>query len=379
MKVLHLIKTSIGASWAVRQTRELVRLGIEVHVLMPQGPMTENYRTDGVIAHIWDLKNKFSSIKQLRTLVIELRPDIIHSHFVATTLLMRIALRDIKVPRIFQIPGPLHLEHVLWSYLEISLATQQDYWLASCQWVHNKYISHGIEKSRLGLAYYGVDEDSFVKPTHSYHSVPQLRQQLNLKPTDPIIGMVAYFYPPKFYLGHTKGIKGHEDLVAAMAQVRLRFPKAHCVMVGGPWGNSEWYFEKVQRYARQAAPGAITFLGTQNHDYIVNLYQQFDLAVHPSHSENLGGAVESMYAKILTLTTNIGGFVDLIQDGETGYLTEAKKPALLAEKIIYALEHHEEKDLIIANAFNKVTHILNVKDTARSVMQFYTHVLNSCN
>jgi len=34
MRVLHLLKTSIGASWALCQTRELVNQGVEAHVAL---------------------------------------------------------------------------------------------------------------------------------------------------------------------------------------------------------------------------------------------------------------------------------------------------------------------------------------------------------
>ena len=35
MRTLHLLKTSVGARWALLQLRELTRLGIECHVVLP--------------------------------------------------------------------------------------------------------------------------------------------------------------------------------------------------------------------------------------------------------------------------------------------------------------------------------------------------------
>ena len=37
IRALHLLKTSVGATWAVRQMRELVKLGVQVHVAVPPG------------------------------------------------------------------------------------------------------------------------------------------------------------------------------------------------------------------------------------------------------------------------------------------------------------------------------------------------------
>ncbi len=52
MRVLQLLKTSDGVSWALRQMRELVALGVDVHVLMPtDGSLVPLYREAGVVVH----------------------------------------------------------------------------------------------------------------------------------------------------------------------------------------------------------------------------------------------------------------------------------------------------------------------------------------
>ena len=184
--------------------------------------------------------------------------------------------------------------------------------------------------------------------------------------------MVAYFYAPKSYLGQRRGLKGHEDLIDAIAIVKQSHPEIKCIFVGGPWGKSHHYFNQVKDYAQQKAPGSCIFLGLRND--VPLLYPQFDLAVHPSHSENVGGAVESMYAQVATLTSDVGGFPDLVSDGHTGYMVAAKAPAQLAAKIIQAIEQPEEKKRMIANGFHKVTQVMNVQHNAKQVFDFYQHI-----
>jgi len=99
------------------------------------------------------------------------------------------------------------------------------------------------------------------------------------------------------------------------------------------------------------------------------------LAVHPSHSENVGGAVESMYAQVATLTTDVGGFPDLVIDGETGYMVPAKSPEKLAAKIIDAIEQPIKKEKMIAKGLHKVTQVMNVQQNAKQVYDFYSQVL----
>jgi len=377
MKVLHLLKTAVGASWALRQTTELVKLGVEVHLVLPNGPMVEKYQQAGVKVHIFDpslsIKKPWlniSRIKKLRNLVATITPDIVHSHFVATTLLMRLALFSYHVAKIFHVPGPLHLEHTFFRQLDLFSASKHDYWLASCLWTQQKYITCGIEPSRVGLAYYGVNEDDF---TFDNTTNNDLKQLLNMQKEDFLLGMVAYFYAPKMYLGQKRGLKGHEDLIDALVLVFEKYPMAKCVFVGGSWGNSDVYLEKVKQYAKDKVGDKCVFLGYRND--VAKLYPQFDLAVHPSHSENVGGAVESMYAGVATLTTDVGGFPDLVIDGETGYMAKAKDPLSLANKIIAAIENTPQRKLQIENALIKVKQVMNVQDNANQVYEFYQHVL----
>src|SRR5438045_2646632 len=136
-RVLHLLKTAVGATWALRQTRELVRAGIEVHVALPDGPLVARYRAVGCHAHV-------------------------------------------------------------------------------------------------------------VQPAISRGAV---RDELGLRPDRAIVGMVAYLYAPKRYLGQRTGLKGHEDLIEALARVRTRGRDVVGVFVGGAWDGAVAYEQRVRDLA----------------------------------------------------------------------------------------------------------------------------------
>lgn len=123
MKVLHLLKTSQGASWAFRQMRELVKRGVDVQVVLPDcSGSALRYSDAGIQVHVMDLDISLNQaaglpfqIKRFKELVQRIRPDLVHSHFFSTTVLMRLAMRRSPIPRMFQVPGPLHLEHFFFS------------------------------------------------------------------------------------------------------------------------------------------------------------------------------------------------------------------------------------------------------------------------
>lgn len=377
MKVLHLLKTSTGATWALRQLRELVKLGVEVHVALPEGPLVSEYNAVGVKTHILQTAinvkapwKNFALFQQFRQLVRQIEPDIIHSHFVATTLTMRLALgKNHPIKRIFHVPGPLHLEHKLFKNVELLTAGSADYWLASCLWTANAYKRFGIDEKRIGLVYYGVDIADFKIGLSA-----SLHQELGLSPDTQIIGNVAYFYAPKKHLGQNRGLKGHEDLIDAIDIVSRSNKNIVGVFVGGPWAGCQQYMDDVIEYAKNKSYGRYYFLGLRRD--IQQLYGDFTLAVHPSHSENVGGAVESLFCQCPTISSDVGGFPDLVKPNITGWLTPAKNPQALAQVLVSALKDKEERDKLAKQGRELAKQMFDVRNNAQDVVYYYKKLLS---
>ena len=369
-RILHLVKTSVGGTWAYRLMRELVKKGFEIHVAMPLGgPLVEQYKAAGIIVHElnFSLKHLFSNISALRKLVKDLSPDIIHSHFVLTTLLMRLALRKSKIPRIFEVPGPLHLESAFFRKIEIALSQTCDYWVPTCRWSYECYLHHGVDKSHLFLTYYGGDI------SHATYQKGKLRKELGLISDQKIIGMVAFMYAPKKYLGQKRGIKGHEDFIDAMKIVCEKYPDVVGVCVGGAWNGAAKYESHIRQYAKRHCP-SIRFLGTRND--VGELYQDFYMAVHPSHSENLGGAEESLLLNVPTISTRVGGFPDIVIDGKTGVTVPPKEPEKLAEAIMYMLENPSFAKQSAAEGQKLVSQLCDINHTTKEMVDIYHAILS---
>jgi glycosyltransferase involved in cell wall biosynthesis len=377
MRVLHLLKTSVGASWALLQVRELVRLGVDVHVALPAGgAKVGRYAELGATEHL--LQTDFPVRAPWRfpelsarfpALVREITPDIIHSHFVGTTLSMRLSLGRSSVPRVFQVPGPLHLEHPLFRNAELATSSDSDYWIGSCRWTCDRYRRSGIDPSRIFLSYYGTDVD-----TYAPQAPGKLRRELGLGPESRLVGMVAYMYAPKRYLGQRRGLKGHEDLIDAFRICLERDPQARCVIVGGAWNNAAGYEASVRSYAREKCGDRVIFLGTR-HD-VPDIYADLDVAVHPSHSENVGGAVESCLLGVPTIATSVGGFPDLIRDGSTGWLVPPKDPPALADAITAALADASEARRRAEAGQRLARELFDVRSTAAEVAKIYRAILS---
>lgn len=373
MIVLHLLKTSTGASWALRQMRELVQMGVEVHVALPKdGKLILDYQKAGVNIHYieFGIVNIYESSRLLRKIIFDVQPDLIHSHFVLTTLIMRLCLRDIHIPRIFQVPGPLHLENAFFRNLEIGLKQSNDYWVGSCKWTNECYLKSGISYDKVYLSYYGSDIHSFK----SYKRGLLKKEMLGLKDSDILVGIVAYMYAPKKYLGQKRGIKGHEDLIDAISILKEKYPNLYCVCIGGAWDNAVKYESSVKEYAQIKANGRIFFTGSI--DNVNEVYSDLDCVIHPSHSENLGGAAESLMLGVPTISSDVGGFPDIVIDGETGFLVPSKSPESIAISIEKIINQECDIERITRLGIDRTTELMDIKNTSRSVYDIYKKILN---
>ena len=371
--MLHLLKTSTGGSWALRQMRELVKLGVDVHVALPAGgPLIPEYVASGVCVHLgqfdFPVKDpwRFPEVaRRLRGLVGDTEPDLIHSHFVGTTLTMRLGLgRSHSTPRVFQVPGPLHLEHAAFRRMELATSGPADSWIGSCRWTVDRYIRSGVPSSRVFLSYYGTDVTRFDDLDRG-----RLRRELGLGADTPLVGMVAFMYRPKRYLGQRRGLKGHEDLIDAVALCRGRGSRLRCVFVGGAWGGAVDYENRVRAYAAARCPEGVVFLGTR--DDAVDLLAGLDVIAVPSHSENVGGAVEALLARVPTVATAVGGLPDLVEDGDTGWLVPPRNPVRLAEAIMEALSNPGLARDRAARGRERASALFDCRTTAREILNIY--------
>ena len=376
-RVLHVVKTSVGATWVWRQVRELVRLGVDVHVaLPPHGPMIPRYEEVGATVHPLDVNFPMRRpyrlslvLRGLRELVGRVRPDILHLHNVGVALTARLALRNSGPPRVFQVPGPLHLEHGFFRHAELATASPRDYWLASCKYTRRLYLAAGVPDERVGTSYYGTDIENYSRTEPG-----TLRSELGLPADAPVVGMVAYMYAPKRYLGQTRGLKGHEDLIDAVRLAQREREDLRVVFVGGAWDGATAYEARVRAYGREHLGERAVFLGTRND--VAALYSDFDVAVHPSHSENVGGAVESLLLEVPTVTSTVGGFPELVRPGETGWLVPPRAPAQLAKALLEVLCHPEDARQRARRGRELARELFDVRRTAAEVFDYYGRLLS---
>jgi glycosyltransferase involved in cell wall biosynthesis len=187
--------------------------------------------------------------------------------------------------------------------------------------------------------------------------------------------MVCYIYAPKRFLGQTTGLKGHEDFIAAFQIAKKQIPDLGGVIIGGAWNGAARYEKHLRDLGHRACNGSLAFLGTRSD--VPALYPDLDLAVVPSHSENLGGAVEPLLSGVPVIATNVGGLPDLVQEGISGRLIPPRIPDAIAAAIVDSLQNRAQARRLTIKGQQMARHLFDVERTAREVAQIYTSLVDS--
>src|SRR5690606_7987267 len=370
MKTLTLIKSGRGGIWAVQQLEQLVRLGIESVVLLPDGPTAAAARrVEGLSVEIVPGPSDVGNLDVLRDwrghirrAVDKYRPAVVHSHFVATTLAARFALgRRSGPPVVFQVPGPLHLEQPVTRLIDVRTARRLDHWIAGCKCAAEMLVRGGASRSRVHLAYYAGAADRWDQLP------PPPPEAAGVIPSDRVVvGMVAYTYPPRRRFAG-RGLKGHEDFIRALEILLQQGVPVFGLLNGGPWAGAEEYIGKLRDEARRRLGDAHLWLDTVPD--ALPWYRVIDIAVHPSLSEHLGGAAESMRAGVAAIASRVGGCPALMAGDDLGILVPPMDPSALASAIKQLVLAADRRAAVAANGRRHALELLDPHRNAELVVE----------
>jgi glycosyltransferase involved in cell wall biosynthesis len=380
MKVLQITKTSEASFWAVRQAAHLKSEGVDVHAVLPSsnGAAVNAWRNTGATLHFLDCslpvrspRLAFQRALKIKRMVESIRPDLIHTHHVTTTIMLRLSLGTTHpVPRLFHVPGPLHLEHWHTRNFELAISGESDFWIASSRYILRLYEQSGLPPHKLFLSYYPTDTASFPAVRTGY-----LRKKLGIPEHALIVGNINLIYPPKKYLGQRVGLKCHEDVIEALRIVQQRRSDVWGVLPGATFGNSERYEKKLNLLARRKGRGKILMPGKFSAQDVARSWPDFDCAVHVPLSENCGGVVEPLLSAVPTIAGNVGGLPEVVMPGLTGELVPTRKPKLLADAVLNALDQRDEFRRMAKQGRQLTKVMFDVTRCGNEVLSIYRHLL----
>jgi glycosyltransferase involved in cell wall biosynthesis len=328
-----------------RLTRALEAAGMHVHVL--RVPAISDVRIPGRFGWarrpLYATRLLWASVRLARLLRRE-QIDVLHSHTFISILIARLAGWFARTPvRISMVPGPSHLLAPLPRTIDRATWRLDNRVVASCDYTAALYEAMGLPERRSARIYYGADPRQF-DPAGSDGG--RVRRELGIPPEVPLVGLIAYYYPPNDRPGtppmlRGRGLKGHEYLIEAAPLVLEEFPEARFLLVGdGARERGEEYRRQLEERTLRMGLGD-RFLFTGFRSDIPDVLAALDVAVQCSLMENLGGTIESLLMETPTVASRVGGMPESVRDGETGVLVPAADSEALARAILDLLRDPE--------------------------------------
>ncbi|MFH1478211.1 MAG: glycosyltransferase family 4 protein [Candidatus Omnitrophota bacterium] len=304
----------------------------------PEGALIDKVTEKGIRSHPIknlvqrvSIHNDIAALFQLVRLIRREKYRIVHTHNSKAGFIGRLAAKIAGTPLIIHtIHGFSFHEYEgllfrkLFIFLERSASRFTDKLIT---------ISEPLKKWGLSLKigypeqyitiYSGIEIDKFKK---AQVDASRKRQEFGLEPRDIVVGVVAKLW---------KG-KGHKCILTAARNIVNKVPNVKFMFVG-----EGYLMEELKRMAQELdLEDHVVFTGFRSD--IPEITGIFDIALLISLFEGLGRVLlEAMVLGKPVIATNVGGIVDVVDDGKTGILISPGDTAGLERAIIKLLEDKE--------------------------------------
>lgn len=368
MRILHIsTRLILGGSQenTILSCEGQARLGHHVHLAFgpiygPEGSMLDRVRafrtpagaaiTDHTVpdmiraVHPW---RDWRATAQLRRLIREIRPDVVHTHSSKAGIIGRAAawavLRaDPKRPMgvVHTIHGPPFyngqnpLVRSLYIHSERFAAKRCHAIVSVADAMTRQYLAEGIGRAdQYRTVYSGMEIAAFLDDGHATGQTRDaVRARLGFAPGDLVVGTVARLADQK----------GHDDLLSAVTGDLAARPHVKLLWVGDGW-------LRERLLARAAAmglsistptspnPGArLVLTGLVPPEHVPRFMCAMDVLAHPSSREGLPRTVpQALLSGVCPVAYDVDGTGEACREMQTGRLVPHGDVARLREAILW--------------------------------------------
>lgn len=409
MRILHIsTRLILGGSQenTVLSCEGQARRGHEVHLAFgpiygPEGSLlerVEKFRTPGggrIQTHVVpNLVREISpgadmrAYRELRRLVRELKPEIVHTHSSKAGILGRAAawdeyMRDINIdpapaqdvflwgcgvvhtihgPPFMPVEGELlgrvstRAKNFMYTLAERFAANKCHAIVSVADAMTRQFLERRIGRGdQYTTVYSGMETATFLEPTLGQDR-PRMRRRLGLATDDVVIGTVARLAEHK----------GHDDLLDALGEELKRRPNLKLLWVGDGWWRErlvararemglavaqlDAHAESERDPATEGGESAsIILTGLVPPERVPGLIRAMDVLAHPSYREGLPRTVpQALLCGVCPLAYDVDGTGEICRDMETGRLVAVGDRAALRDAAVWLIDHPTERAALAA-------------------------------
>ncbi|MEM9166269.1 MAG: glycosyltransferase family 4 protein [Planctomycetota bacterium] len=357
LRILHIsTRLILGGSQenTVLSCEGQARLGHDVHLAYgpiygPEGSLLDrvaSFRTEdgrGITTHelpnlvreISPLKDHRCFHRDLKRLMREVRPDVVHTHSSKAGILGRWAAWEARVPAVVHtIHGPpfmpieggalprakIRLKNRLYTAAERFAAKRCHTIVSVADAMTEQFLARGIgEPSNYITVRSGMDTAPFVDFAES-ESRENVRAAHGIGEQDFVIGTVARLAEHK----------GHDDLLDALGEDLKANAHWKLLWVGDGW----WRQRLMGRVVELGLERQVIATGLVPPERVPGLIRSMDVLAHPSYREGLPRTVpQALLAGVCPVATDVDGTREACRHEQTGLVVPVSDPAALREAI----------------------------------------------
>jgi glycosyltransferase involved in cell wall biosynthesis len=197
------------------------------------------------------------------------------------------------------------------------------------QWVKDTYLRDGVDVKNYEVLPIGFDPQEIMPIPQSDYRVQKVRELLGVQPHEKMI----------LTIGGDVTSKGAQEMLKALAEIDKNFKEWKYVLKASDSESAEDHRREEEELIDKLGidPGKIIYLnGMFSHDFMPYLLSACDIYAAPSRLEGFGMIqMEAEACGRPVISINVGGPVDTIVHGKTGYLAEVGEKIELTEEWAY--------------------------------------------
>lgn len=176
------------------------------------------------------------------------------------------------------------------------------------------------------------------------------------------------------FIGRVSKNKRVDRLLEMMALLRRTRPEATLTVIGPDWEGMQTGLEAQAEGL--GLGGAVRFTGVLPRKEMLDLLAGARLFVSATEYEAFGlSTVEAMATGTVPVVSRIPAFIDLVNDGETGYLADFNDPAAAAAIVEQALELPEARLQAMGGAARNAASRHDWGEVAGQIVNIYEEVI----
>jgi glycosyltransferase involved in cell wall biosynthesis len=371
IKICHVANAVMAVKFLLlNQLKVLQKEGYEIYVVCSAGRFIEDIKKENIKVKIINFERGIKLFPHL-TALIKLffyfkreKFDIVHTHNPVPGFLGQIAAKMAGVPIIINTLHGFYFneytpfsERRFYIIIEKIAALCSDLILfQSDEDIKTALMEKICNPQKIKYLGNGTDLQKFNPERFSKEFIDRKKKELNINSNFKIIGVIGRLVKEKGYL----------DLFKALKEILKKFPDIMLLIIGPLEPGKKDAIDPLV-FKEYGIEKNVLFLGQR--DDVDELLSLIDIYVLPSWREGVPRSVlEASAMGKPTVTTNIRGCREAVDDGKTGILVPIRNPEKLTEAITYLFENPQiaremgnnarekaEKDFDENEVFNIIT------------------------